>query len=73
LKKRPPTLFLYSVNILEEVSHWTPTILMIELRRLSINTIKVRSETSFDLENDINMLSLTKIEGKRHTARRINA
>ena len=67
LKEQPPTLFLYSVNVLEEVRQWTPTVLVIELRRLNIYAIKVCSETPFDLqvENDITMLSLTKIVEKK--------
>ena len=59
LKERPPTAFLYSVNILEEVGKRTPTVVMVELRRINIYTIKVCSETSFNLENDITLL-LTK-------------
>jgi hypothetical protein len=58
----------YSGNILEEVGQWTPTVVMIELRRFDIYAIKVRSETSFDLKNDI-MLLLTKIIGGKKTYR----
>ena len=42
-------LFLDSVDVLEEVSQQTPTVVMVELRRLDICAIKVSSETMFDL------------------------
>ena len=42
-------LFLDSVDVLEEVSQWTPTVVVVELRRLNVCTIKVSSETMFNL------------------------
>ena len=38
-----------SVDVLEEVSQQTPTVVMDELRRLDVCAIKVSSETTFNL------------------------
>ena len=58
-------LFLHSVNVLKEVSQRTPTVVVVELKRLDVCTTKVSSETTFDLQNDTILSTQTCLKKKK--------
>ena len=68
-----PFLFFHLVKIIQKIGEWLPAVAIVELLRISISTLYMSKECTFNLEKWVSSSPDRKNKGIRHTAIRINA